>query len=351
MPPSQKLSFYFSTAALALAHLSAGAAPPPKPQENTCVGEAVVDAHGKLIHTKDIIPHNPHDPMMPASTVKLLTSAMSLEYLPDLNALVTYVRPHEKIKKQGEELCRAASETDDPKRFIKITTTIENLIIAMLMVSDNDAALKLQNLLEKKTGKSFASLAAEYLKPLKLRDSHFFEAAGVSNISVCNRMTDLDHKKTAQKLADGKDKLPEKVNVSTAYDMAVLAQHITKIAKIQEWLKAKTLKLSGITLHKPEKPWNSDPNSFFKTGFTVPAGTALVGTFRNSDKNPIGVALMHCKANFPGEQTTSNQRNERFSKLKLLINQLFKRIKTAGLDNDKPAGNSDHITLATTPKF
>lgn len=348
---SQKLSFYFATATLAFAHLSIGAAPPSAPPENTCIGEAVVDAQGRLIHTKDIVPNNPHDPMMPASTVKLLTAAMSLNHLPNLNVLVTYVRPRQTVQKLGEELCRAASETDDPKRFMKITTTIENLIIAMLMVSDNDAALKLQSLLEKKTGKSFASLAAEYLKSLKLKGSHFPEGAGVSNISVCNRMTNLDHKKAAQKLAIEKDKLPENVNVSSAYDMAVLAQHITKIAKIQEWLKAKTLKLSGITLHKSDKPWNSDPNSFFKTGFTVPAGTTLVGAFRNSDKNPIGVALMHCKANFPGEKTTSNQRTERFSRLKLHITQLFNRFKAAGLDNDNPAGNSDHIILATTPKF
>ena len=252
---------------------------------------------------KEIYSHNPDRPGQPASTIKVLTSLLAMDYLKN-NALVP--------------VSSWAASMPRSKIYIRKGRTYyaDDMINAVLMASANDASVALA---EKIAGSE----------------------SGFAKM-MTRKANELGAKKTICKTASG---LTAKGQQTTARDLATIfraaMQHQEFAGRIK-LLKAKTS--YGKTLRSHNKAlWQIDGAQGGKTGYTWAAKQTYVGKFsRNGEE--IVVAIL-------------GSRNMWNDIAKLVEYGFSKQLQLAGRENNRtkthdpaPAPHSDFVVLTGNKK-
>lgn len=157
------------------------------------------------------------------------------------------------------------------------TYTVRELFTAMSVISANDAAIALAELVGG-TEDQFVSIMNKQANALKLKNTSFYNSSGLDG-SYLGRSED-------------------ETNLASAYDVALLAQKlIKKHPEILEFTK-----MQSFTSKKNVKMWNTNLLLFgmplqmagidgLKTGYTDAAGSCFAGTGVFNGKRVISVVI------------------------------------------------------------
>jgi D-alanyl-D-alanine carboxypeptidase (penicillin-binding protein 5/6) len=199
---------------------------------------------------KEIYAHNPDRPGQPASTIKVLTSLIAIDYLKNSTLVPVSDR---------------AAGMPRSKIYIRKGRSYyaEDLINAVMLASANDASVALA------------------------------EKIGGSETGFARLMTkkagELGAKKTVCKTASG---LTAKGQQTTARDLAVIFNEAMKNQEFAERMKLRKAKTSyGKTLQSHNKAlWQIDGTQGGKTGYTWAAKQTYVGKFsRNGEEILVAI--------------------------------------------------------------
>lgn len=203
---------------------------------------------------------NPHTPLPPASTVKLMTAVTALQTLPVSAPLAVSARAAgvaaRKINMQAGEVW-----------------TLDNTIKSLLLVSANDAAYTLA---ENASGslESFAATMQSTGTALGLRDSRFGDPAGLDN---------------DQSFGDG--------DMMSAFDLAIVARNALSMPELAQSMTLPKFQFTGpgnnVHIIKNENLMLSmyPGATGMKTGFTDKAGHTLVASATRNGRTMIAVVL------------------------------------------------------------
>ncbi len=218
---------------------------------------------GELNSGKVLLEKNSRVHLFPASLSKLLTAMIVLNYLPldEEVVLSDYA-----VSAEGDE-----AKFQENEKY-----KVEDLLKALLITSSNDAAIALEEAINKK-GYNFLDLLEQKLKELKMDDSAFFDSTG----------------------------LDRKGNFSTAFDLFLLSKEIyKKYPIIGEITKQKEAKIQPIgsfkitTLYNTNKIVDEIENLWGgKTGSTPLAKDCLLTIYEftpslKSDKITIVIIVL-----------------------------------------------------------
>jgi len=130
------------------------------PEINALCAVAIDGKTGKILYAK-----NPHLKIPPASTVKLVTAMVVLDYLPI---------------SQKVRISKNASQTPSvsPKLYENEIYTVKDLLYLMLMKSSNQAAVALAEAVAG-SEENFSLLMNKKVYSLGLKNSHFVTASGL----------------------------------------------------------------------------------------------------------------------------------------------------------------------------
>lgn len=236
--------------------------------DGTLVSEAAVVIDGKTGQV--IYDKNAHQKMYPASTTKILTGLLAVEY-GNMSDTITYSydaiygiergSSHASIS-VGEEL------------------TLEQSMYALSIESANDAAAGIGEYLEEKTGKSLSELMNERAVAAGALNSNFVNPHG----------------------------LPDDNHYTTAYDLAMIAKECIRYDTFKEIFTAKTYSIPPTNMQSKTRTFNSanwfvngvfiyDGNFSYdgllmtKTGWTQEARHTLVTAFEQDGKTLICVVM------------------------------------------------------------
>ena len=203
---------------------------------------------------------NEHEPMPPASIVKLMTTLLVLEALESGRASLDdmVVTSHYASSIEGSKVFLAPGETH----------SLEKMMQAIVIYSGNDATVAVAEYLAG-TESNFVRLMNERAKELGMHNTHFIDSNGLPT--------------------------GEMDNYSTAYDIALLSREVVKYPKALEWASTE------FAIFR-EQPRFDMPNrnrlirlyphaDGLKTGYTSAAGYCLVGTAQKGDLRLISVVL------------------------------------------------------------
>lgn len=227
----------------------------PRPPEITARSAIVVEyPSGRILYQKDS-----HVRLAPASTTKLLTAIMALEY-GKLDEEVT-VSARDIVR--GSKMGLRGGERQ----------TLRNLLYGLMLPSGNDAAMTIARYLDAKAGSSaagkepvnrFASMMNARAVELGLQDTHFVNPHGL----------------------DGKG------HYSTAYDLASLTWHAMHYDLFNQIVRQPNYEAPGHTLKNLNKLLEEYPGADgVKTGYTGRAGLCLVSSATRNGKRVIAVVL------------------------------------------------------------
>lgn len=205
---------------------------------------------GRVLYEKDI-----HSPRLIASTTKIMTAILAIESN-KLNDVVTI--GEEVLKMYGSNIYIEPGEK----------MRLEDLVYGLMLRSGNDAAIAIATYL--------SGSEQEFVKEMNRKAKEI----GMNN-TIFNNSHGLDD---------------ETRNTSTAYDMALLSQYISK-NKI--YMKIASTKKHSVKTNKKTYTWNNRNNLLYsyskltsgKTGYTPDAGKTLVTTASNNNLNLTAVAL------------------------------------------------------------
>jgi len=234
--------------------------PPPLPIPKNKLGILPLEFSAKAIFLVDlptwmpIYQKNPHLRVPPASTAKIMTALVSLDYY-RLDDVLTVPN----MDFQGQIIKLRAGEK----------MTVENLLHALLLASANDAA---ETLAANYPGgrKSFIEKMNQKAKELNLSNTYFTNPTG----------------------------LDEEGQYTTAFDLALLSRAaiqnevFTKIVSKKEFLislvdQKKFYSLRNINILLDKLPGIKG----IKTGWTVSAGECLVSFYKKDEREIISVLL------------------------------------------------------------
>lgn len=211
---------------------------------------------GQVLYDK-----NMNQRMYPASTTKTLTAIIAIEkgHLNDIvtaNDDVTKVDGNSMYLKPGEKL------------------TLEQLLYAMLLESDNDAAIDVADYIGGNI-KNFAVMMNDKAKEIGAKNSHFVNPNG----------------------------LPNKDHYSTPYDMALIARYAMKNNEFRKIVSTIHYQIPPTNMYnKTRDLWISNrlikPSSFHydgadgvKTGYTVTANQVLIASATRNNHRLISVIM------------------------------------------------------------
>ena len=202
-----------------------------------------------------------------ASTIKLLTSLIFAEN----------ISQGEMIPFTAESLKTTQTALNNLKR-IKVGDRIssDDLMKAVMIYSANDAAYLMSNAVSGNY-KDFVKLMNEEVKSLGLEDTYVVNPCGLESNAV-----DPDNKE---------------INLSTAYDIAVIAREAYKSEWIRDTISIEdpnvSIVIEGevVPLKLRNKILGQYGNVGGKTGNEVQAGHCFVGYFQRDGRNLITVAL------------------------------------------------------------
>ncbi len=236
--------------------------------DGTLVSETAVvidGTTGQVIYEK-----NAHQKMYPASTTKILTGLLAVEY-GDMADSLTY--SYDAIYGIESGSSHASISVDE-------VLTLEQSMYAMAIESANDAAAGIGEYLEQKTGKSLSVLMNERA-----------EAAGALNSNFVNPHG-----------------LPDDNHYTTAYDLAMIAKECIKYDTFKEIFTAKTYSIPPTNKQSQTRTFNNAnwfTNGVFiydgnfsgegllmtKTGYTDEARHTLVTAFEQDGVTLICVVM------------------------------------------------------------
>ena len=240
----------------------------PKKWDGTLISETAVvidGSSGQIIYEK-----NAHQKMYPASTTKILTGLLAVEY-GNMSDNITY--SHNAIYGIERGSSHASISVDE-------VLTLEQSMYALSIESANDAAAGIGEYLESKTGKSLSSLMNERAKQAGALNSNFVNPHG----------------------------LPDNNHYTTAYDLAMIAKECIKYDTFKTIFTAKTYSIPPTNKQSKTRTFNAANwfvNGVFiydgnfqregllmtKTGWTQEARHTLVTAFEQDGKTLIAVVM------------------------------------------------------------
>ena len=240
----------------------------PKKWDGTLISETAVvidGTSGQIIYEK-----NAHQKMYPASTTKILTGLLAVEY-GNMADNITY--SHNAIYGIERGSSHASISVDE-------VLTLEQSMYALSIESANDAAAGIGEYLEGKTGKSLSNLMNERAKQAGALNSNFVNPHG----------------------------LPDNNHYTTAYDLAMIAKECIKYDTFREIFTAKTYSIPPTNKQSKTRTFNAANwfvNGVFiydgnfqregllmtKTGWTQEARHTLVTAFEQDGKTLIAVVM------------------------------------------------------------
>lgn len=212
----------------------------------------LIDAvSGKILYAK-----NAGEIMAPASTTKIMTAILALEYLP-LDKTVTICS--EAASQEGSSMALQKNEKK----------TVRELLYGLMLVSGNDAATALAEAVAGTEAK-FAALMTQKAHQLGMNNTQFKNASG----------------------------LPARGHYSTASDLAILTQYAMRNGNFAKIVSTKVKAVSGVNSGKNRKLinhnkllWEYRYTTGVKTGYTNTAGGCLVASAQRDGASLIAVVL------------------------------------------------------------
>ena len=204
---------------------------------------------------------NAHEKRAPASMVKLMVADIVMEKLARGEIHLT-----DKITAS-----KAASKIGGSQVYLKEGEefTLEELMQGMMIHSANDAAYAIAEFISGNVD-DFVTLMNEKAKDLKMADTEFHSVHG---------------------LPPGKD---QKEDLTSCYDMAVLARELVKYPKLMEWTSTKQGEFRGgkFVLSNTNKLLGQMPEvDGLKTGYYRSTGFNITATARKGDLRLIVVVM------------------------------------------------------------
>lgn len=170
---------------------------------------------GQILYSK-----NPHHPMYPASTTKILTAIIILEDL-ELNDIVTIT--HEATRAGGSHIALEPGEE----------VTVEQLLYALMITSANDAAVALAKH-HSGTVEAFTEVMNNRAEEMGALNSHFKNPHG----------------------------MPNREHLSTSYDLAMISMHAMKNSIFREIVATRRYEIPPTNIKTDTRYLNST-NSLF----------------------------------------------------------------------------------------
>jgi serine-type D-Ala-D-Ala carboxypeptidase (penicillin-binding protein 5/6) len=229
----------------------------PEPPQAPYKAFIVVEAQtGQLLEGENV-----HQPLPPASITKLMLTAIVLEKLEN-----GQIKLDDKITASQE-----ASRMGGSQVYLKAgeVFTLEEMMKAIMVASANDAAYAVAEVLAG-SREAFVDLMNEKAKALKMTNSSFSSMHGLPP-------------------ADGLEP-----DLSSCYDLALLARELVNHPKILEWTSLKTEPFRDGTLimrnhnHLMDRFAGMDG---LKTGFYREAGFSIVTTAKRNNLRLIAVVM------------------------------------------------------------
>ena len=271
----------------------------PKKWDGTLVSETaiVIDgSSGQVIYEK-----NAHQKMHPASTTKILTGLLAVEY-GNMTDNITY--SHNAIYGIERGSSHASISVDE-------VLTLEQSMYALSIESANDAAAGIGEYLESKTGKSLSSLMNERAKQAGALNSNFVNPHG----------------------------LPDNNHYTTAYDLAMIAKECIKYDAFKEIFTAKTYSIPPTNKQSKTRTFNAANwfvNGVFvydgnfqregllmtKTGWTQEARHTLVTAFEQDGRTIIAVVM------------SAPRDDDTFGDIEKLFNWAFENYKSVDISGE-----------------
>jgi D-alanyl-D-alanine carboxypeptidase (penicillin-binding protein 5/6) len=204
---------------------------------------------------------NSHERRAPASMAKLMTACIVLEKVAGGELHLTDKVP----------VSRKASKIGGSQVYLKEgeSFTLEEMMRALMIASANDAAYAISELIAG-SSKGFVDLMNEKAKTLGMNDTEFASVHG---------------------LPPSKD---QKEDVTSCYDMAVLAREVLKYPKILEWTSTKTgdFRNGTFILNNHNKLLSRMPEvDGLKTGYYRSTGYNVAATAKKGDIRFITVVM------------------------------------------------------------
>jgi D-alanyl-D-alanine carboxypeptidase (penicillin-binding protein 5/6) len=223
---------------------------------------------GKVIYAK-----NDHKRLFPASTTKILTALLAVEY-GNLNDRIT-VGKEVQFKTDGESTAWLIEGQ---------VLTLRELLAGLMLPSGNDAARTIAiytakkqmgnpRASEEKALDYFVSMMNKKAKEVGAKDSHFMNPHGLHHPN----------------------------HYSTAYDLGKIANEAMKNSNFKEIVSSKVYSDEGITYQNRNQLLDSSSPFYFegangiKTGFTDEAGYCLVSSAERNGKKLMAVVLKSSK--------------------------------------------------------
>ena len=271
----------------------------PKKWDGTLVSETaiVIDgSSGQVIYEK-----NAHQKMYPASTTKILTGLLAVEY-GNMTDNITY--SHNAIYGIERGSSHASISVDE-------VLTLEQSMYALSIESANDAAAGIGEYLESKTGKCLSSLMNERAKQAGALNSNFVNPHG----------------------------LPDNNHYTTAYDLAMIAKECIKYDTFKEIFTAKTYSIPPTNKQSKTRTFNAANwfvNGVFvydgnfqregllmtKTGWTQEARHTLVTAFEQDGRTIIAVVM------------SAPRDDDTFGDIEKLFNWAFENYKSVDISGE-----------------
>jgi D-alanyl-D-alanine carboxypeptidase (penicillin-binding protein 5/6) len=222
---------------------------------------------------REIAQLEPDKPLAPASLTKLMTAYVVFHALRD-----------NQISLQDEvTISEKAWRAEGSRMFIEVgkRVSVEDLLLGIIVQSGNDASIALAEYVAGSES-VFAEVMNQYAQALGMRSSHFVNVTG----------------------------LPDKNHVSSARDLAILAQAIIReFPDYYGWYSVRDFTFNNIKQpNRNRLLWRDDSVDGMKTGHTDAAGYCLVSSAERDGMRVISVVLGTAtpKARIDGSQALLN---------------------------------------------
>ena len=266
---------------------------------------------------KILASYNADEPVEPASLTKLMTSYVIADYIKE-DFISLDDEPKISIK---------AWKTEGSRMFIREGTKVKvsDLLKGMVIQSGNDAAVALAEHAEG-SEENFAYVMNEFAQKLGMKNSSFNNASG----------------------------LPDPLNVTSAYDLALLTAALIKDFPEQYQLYSERyFSYNGIKqTNRNRLLWRNEIFDGGKTGYTSAAGYCLVGSAVRGDMRLVAVVLGSeddKRFNDVGALMTYGYRH--FETVKLIdANDSLREISIIGGKSETVSIGSKQDLILTLPK-
>jgi D-alanyl-D-alanine carboxypeptidase (penicillin-binding protein 5/6) len=254
----KKLGFIIMICALSLAFVWKDKQLVSEAIELSSSAKAIIVMEAKT--GKVLYEDNSKQPLPIASMSKLMT-----QYLV-LNAINNGALTWESTYQQSEYVQRMTQQAGAVKLGMVTgnSYTVEELFIAMTVSSANDSAIALAEMVGG-TEEAFVELMNKQGKTFGLKETTFYNASGLDGDYI--------------------GKGPDETNLSSARDVAVIAQHllakypeVLDIASMADFTTSEGIRLWSTNLMLPGMPQAYPGIDGLKTGYTDQAGSCFVST-------------------------------------------------------------------------